>query len=293
MPFFSIIIPTYNRAYIITKAIESVLTQSYQDFEIIIVDDGSEDNTKEFLYRYLLEKVHYAYQKNSGVCAARNHGARLAQGRYLIFLDSDDRLSENCLTTYWEALKEGQYKLVLGVLYFYNASNEKVRETNPVKRGDHYSQGLSGSFAIAQPVFAALGGFDEQLTFAENSDLFLRMRLQHHVEKQEVAITHQAGVCISEEDSTRRRNRYSLRKYQSVTYFLQKHRDFFQRSAKDFINFQRVLAFSALHNGLNTEARAALWAIIVRHPFSFKSYFQYLLFLMPQVARKYYGADGG
>ncbi len=293
MPFFSIIIPTYNRAHIITKAIESVLSQSFQDFEIIIVDDGSEDKTIEFLQSYLSEKVHCVLQKNAGVCSARNHGARLAKGRYLIFLDSDDWLSENCLMLYWQALEKGHFKLVLGVSYFYSAAHEKVRETKPADRGEHYGQGLSGSFAMARTVFEALGGFDERLTFAENSDLFLRLRLEQHIQKQEVVITNVAGVCISEEESNVRRKRYSLKKYQSVIYFLEKHRDFFDRSAKDFINFQRVLAFSALHNGLYREARTALCSIIIRYPFSFKSYFQFLLFLMPMVARKYYGADGG
>ncbi len=85
----SVIIPTYNRARFLLKAIDSVFAQKYEDFEVIVVDDGSTDDTKEILKTYL-KKISYIYQKNSGVSSARNAGIRVAKGEWVAFLDSDD-----------------------------------------------------------------------------------------------------------------------------------------------------------------------------------------------------------
>ncbi len=89
MPKVSIIIPTYNRAEYVTQAIDSVLAQTYTDYEIIVVDDGSTDKTKEELLPYM-DKIRYIYQENAGVSAARNTGIKIAKGEWLAFLDSDD-----------------------------------------------------------------------------------------------------------------------------------------------------------------------------------------------------------
>jgi glycosyltransferase involved in cell wall biosynthesis len=88
-PMVSIIIPTYNRAGFIARAIDSALAQTYTDYEIIVVDDGSTDNTKEVLKPYE-NKIQYIYEENSGSSAARNTGIRAAKGKWLAFLDSDD-----------------------------------------------------------------------------------------------------------------------------------------------------------------------------------------------------------
>lgn len=89
MPKISVIIPTYNRAPFVTEAIDSVLAQTFRDYELIVVDDGSTDNTKDVLLPYG-ERIRYIYQPNSGVGAARNAGIRCAVGEWLAFLDSDD-----------------------------------------------------------------------------------------------------------------------------------------------------------------------------------------------------------
>jgi len=85
----SVIIPTYNRGYIIDKAIESILSQSYSPIELIVIDDGSDDNTKDIIKKYG-NKVQYIYQNNSGLAAARNAGLAVASGEYIAFQDSDD-----------------------------------------------------------------------------------------------------------------------------------------------------------------------------------------------------------
>src|ERR1700742_3928224 len=90
-PFFSVIIPIYNRAGKLTKAVRSVLAQTCQDFEIIVVDDGSTDGPKEVLDQIGDPRIRYCYQQNRGGGAARNRGIDLARGRFIAPLDSDDQ----------------------------------------------------------------------------------------------------------------------------------------------------------------------------------------------------------
>lgn len=95
---FSIIIPTYNSEKAIIKTIDSVLKQNYEKFEVIIIDDGSNDNTKECLKKYNNdEKIRYYYQKNSGVSSARNNGISKAKNEFILFIDSDDEMLHNAL----------------------------------------------------------------------------------------------------------------------------------------------------------------------------------------------------
>ena len=119
-PFFSIIIPTYNRAHIVNITIESVLKQSYTDWELIIVDDGSTDNTKNVVNAIQDERIHYIFQINAERSAARNNGIRNAKGKYICFLDSDDLYEENHLETLYSNIQE---KNVPIALFFVHANH--------------------------------------------------------------------------------------------------------------------------------------------------------------------------
>lgn len=92
MPDVSVIIPTYNRAGMVTEAIDSVIDQMMPDVQVVVVDDGSTDNTREVLNSRYGDRITYLHQPNSGRSAARNHGIAVSSGRYLLFLDSDDLL---------------------------------------------------------------------------------------------------------------------------------------------------------------------------------------------------------
>src|SRR4028119_1234933 len=100
----SVIIPCYNQAYFLGEAIESVLAQSYPHFEIVVVDDGSTDNTSEVAARY--PGVRCIRQENRGLAGARNEGIRHSSGSYLVFLDADDRLLPEALAVGLRHLKE-------------------------------------------------------------------------------------------------------------------------------------------------------------------------------------------
>ncbi len=89
-PLISVIIPTYNRANFLGEAIESVLSQTYKNLEVIIIDDGSTDDTRQLIEKYTDKRIIYLYQEHGGTSAARNKGIQEAKGEYIAFLDSDD-----------------------------------------------------------------------------------------------------------------------------------------------------------------------------------------------------------
>jgi len=93
-PLVSIIMPTYNTEKYIAEAIQSVLVQTYKNFELIIIDDGSNDSTKEIIYSFDDKRIKYTYQENQGVSVARNRGIELSKGEYITFLDADDAIPQ-------------------------------------------------------------------------------------------------------------------------------------------------------------------------------------------------------
>ena len=182
MPRVSIIIPTHNRKAFVMEAIVSVLAQTYEDFELIVVDDGSVDGTGEALKRYE-ESLHYLYQANQGVSVARNNGLALAQGEFIAFLDSDDLWLPKKLAiqvAFMDQHPEAQ------ICYTDELWVRRGVRVNPKKRHAKYSGEIyphclplciiSPSSAIMRRgLFEQIGTFDPGLPVCEDYDLWLRV----------------------------------------------------------------------------------------------------------------------
>ena len=112
MSFFSVIIPSYNRSGFISETIDSILKQTFQDWECIVVDDGSTDNTKDVIDRIIQKdsRVRYIYQENNERSAARNNGVKHALGKYICILDSDDQFTENHLQGLFDVISKRNFK---------------------------------------------------------------------------------------------------------------------------------------------------------------------------------------
>jgi glycosyltransferase involved in cell wall biosynthesis len=110
MPKISVIIPTYNRSILVKEAVESVLAQTFKDFEVVVVDDGSTDGTRSVIKAVDDAKVKYYYKENGGVSTARNLGLQKAKGHYVCFLDSDDLWPDNFLEVMlWKLAENPDY----------------------------------------------------------------------------------------------------------------------------------------------------------------------------------------
>ena len=157
-PIVSVIIPTYNRVYLLGRAIRSVLTQTYQDFEIIVVDDGSTDNIEDVVTNFNDSRIKYIrHEKNKGGAVARNTGIKAARSKYSAFLDSDDEWLSDKLKQQIECLENSDEEV--GVVYceFYSQDdNSGFMEEPPnpdLYTGDVYKYLLGGWCPVSTSLF--------------------------------------------------------------------------------------------------------------------------------------------
>jgi glycosyltransferase involved in cell wall biosynthesis len=186
-PTVSVIIPTYNRANLIEKAIGSVLNQTYQDFEIIVIDDGSTDNTREIIRSFKDKRVKYVkkYKKNKGSSVARNIGIKIARGKYFALLDSDDEWLPEKLDKQIKILQDGSPEL--GVVYsnlcYIDENGKNMNKLrNPKKEGYIYEDLLGENYVgppstllIRKECFHQVGLFDNLLNAMEDWDMWIRI----------------------------------------------------------------------------------------------------------------------
>ena len=113
VPVFSVIVPTYNRSSLLKIGIESVLAQDFPDFELLVIDDGSTDDTKEVVAQFTDKRLRYIYQENQERSVARNNGIHLAKAKYICFLDDDDYYLPNYLSTFYNELENNNFPEVI------------------------------------------------------------------------------------------------------------------------------------------------------------------------------------
>lgn len=187
MPKVSVIIPTYNRAHLLRECILSVLAQSFRDFEVIVVDDGSIDNTRLVVSSL---PVRYIYQENEGAPAARNKGLRLARGKYLTFLDSDDVMIQGALSKGVAVLEEHpEVGFSYGRAYvmdergrIHGLSKQRLKESRVRQGRDELGDLILGNYIVPCEVMIRrscleeVGGFNPAFRFG-SQDLELWVRL--------------------------------------------------------------------------------------------------------------------
>lgn len=174
-PDFSVIIATYNRANLLPRAMLSLLKQTAPSWECIVVDDGSNDNTREIVEGFIRvdSRIRYIFQENKGESEAKNSGAAIATGRYITFLDSDDEYEVNHLESRWEILKQ-DYSIQLlhgGVRVI---GDSFVPDISHPGKHIHLSECvIGGTFFIEANTMKILKGF-VPMAIGSDADLFSR-----------------------------------------------------------------------------------------------------------------------
>lgn len=187
MPLVSVIIPTYNRSHLVKEAIESVLKQIYADFEIVVVDDGSTDDTAEAIKKIKDSRIRYFYKNNGGIASARNLGIKNSKGKYIAFLDSDDLYTETYLEIMTGRLEENTdfgmaYSMFINILP--NGTQENGFKEDRFLSGTlvrNYFQKmpciLPSATVLRQETLNGLF-FDENIKLGEDIDFFLRLSVK-------------------------------------------------------------------------------------------------------------------
>jgi len=243
----SVIIPTYNRSQLLIRAIKSVVNQTYQNFEIIVINDGSTDDTDEVIKRVLDERITYLrHADNKGAATARNTGIRAAKGEYIAFLDSDDEWLPKKLAKQIKILKSTLSKV--GVIYTGSwriMNHEKFYIPAPTispKEGNIYNNILCGKYLVPTPAavvkkvcFEKVGMFDESLPALEEWDLWIRISKHFHFKyiDEPLLISYYTSGSIST-------NRRIFCK--AMKSILKKHFKEFRKNQKALVNFYYRIA---------------------------------------------------
>ncbi|RYM02215.1 glycosyltransferase [Sporolactobacillus sp. THM7-7] len=185
MTEISVVIPTYNRGAFTVEAVKSVLAQTYKDIEIIVVDDGSTDETKEQLKSFG-DRIKYIYQENKGPSAARNTGIRQAKGKYIALCDSDDRFLPEKLEKQMKFIDEHPECYFL-YSWYYNVNEKgeitKLRKPLTCKSQEHLQYCLfarkftirTSTLLIHKSCFDKAGLFNEKYWYSQDWDMWLRL----------------------------------------------------------------------------------------------------------------------
>ena len=292
-PYFSIVIPAYNREALLPRALQSVLGQTMQDFELIVVDEGSTDATARVVQDVEDPRVRYIHQENSGAAAARNNGASNATGRYLTFLDSDDEAMPHWLETLRLALESTGAEIVCCGLEKAGDGAEiekKGRLLLPEELGPMFFNAVGkftngGVFAMRTEVFEAVGGYTPELRSGQHTELAMRLiplaRRRgwtiHSVMEPLVRVHVHPGPRI-------RGNPEAI--YLGSSYNLRVHRDLYRRDPRRHAKCQAVAGVSALRIGRYREARHHLLQALLSDPLRLEHWSRLALSLVPSVAHR-------
>jgi glycosyltransferase involved in cell wall biosynthesis len=238
-PLFSVVVPTYNRAYVLWRAIQSVLAQTESRWEIVLVNDGSTDCTLRLLEEFHDERIRAVTVARQGAPAARNRGLEIARAPYVAYLDSDNTWHPDFLQVMYDAIRQGDDDVL-----WYCGQNYSVWERTAAGRwflisrsaepGKQYAAAevwrLKGAdtncMVHRRSIIAEVGGWDEQCHWGEDWDLFLRVFLRYPgrvrwlphilVEYRQVFGEGADGVCAEareDREAEVRGRRYLLRKW--------------------------------------------------------------------------------
>jgi len=227
VPTVSVIIPSYNRAHLLGRAIQSILNQTYQDFEIIVVDDGSKDNTEEVVRGFNDKRIRYIWHEvNKGGSAARNTGIRAARGEYIAFQDSDDEWLSQKLEKQMKVFEKVSPKV--GVVYtgYWRLKGDKKTyiPSSKVsqKEGDIHKILLEVNFVTTQAVvvktecFERAGMFEEELRRLEDWELWIRISKYYHfkcIDEPLVVSYYTPGSISADESALIRARKLILEKH--------------------------------------------------------------------------------
>jgi glycosyltransferase involved in cell wall biosynthesis len=244
----TIITPTYNREILLQNTIRSILAQSYKDWELIIVDDGSTDGTGQAIQPFLTDKrIRYMKKHNSGQADSLNYGVMQAKGDFITFLDSDDEAYPN-----WLEVVSGNIKADTGILCsgairkFANGAMHQEGMSRFRFFGKTYHLKFTcGSLFIRREIFNAINGYDASLSANIQTDLGYRLLTYLRQSSFLPVVVEEYLVQINIHEGERIRTNWKKRREGGIQ-FIKKHYDFiYDNDRKEIANIYSSIAFSS------------------------------------------------
>ncbi len=287
-PTVSVIVPTYNRAHLLGRALQSILNQTYKDFEVIVADDGSTDKTDEVIRSFSALDIRYIrHEKNKGEAAARNTGVLAAKGEFIAFLDSDDEWLPEKLEKQMAVFQ--YHSLRVGIVY----SNMCEIERNGKRRiwksptfmpedGRFYRRALNyqvygigiGSSIVRKACFEKVGIFDERLSYYVDFDFFIRL-------SKEFCFYHIKEPLMNyyvTDDSFRWVTSAHIGSREVI---LENYLDDIKRNQKTLsLHYWKMGRFLCIHNEVR-RARPYLFKAIKAYPLNFKALAFFVISVSP------------
>ena len=289
-PTVSVIITTYNRAHLVSRALLSALNQTYEDFEIIVVDDASTDNTMEVLGGFKDKRIRYLRrEKNGGDSASRNTGIRAAKGEYIALLDSDDEWFPEKLQKQVNKFMEsgeGVGLIYTGFLYVSQMTGETLDQILPTLRGnvctDLIVQGCflaNSSVLIRKICFQKAGFFDENLRSCVDWDMWIRLSKYFEFDfVPDVLLKfYFHGNQVSANLNMRLLGTERL---------IRKHEDDFSQYPSRFALYLKRIGILYILSGNGMKGRQYLGESIRRYPFQKSAYIHFLFSMLPATIHK-------
>jgi len=268
----SVIIPTYNRASLLLRSINSVLNQTFKDFELIIVDDGSTDNTPEIIKEVYDPRVSYfRYERNKGACYARNIGIKKSRYDLIAFQDSDDIWHFNYLESQINVFEANKDQFSAQVCQF-KKGDTKI---GPNFKNDlkinldllfQYNVVSTQIFIAKKSALIDINGFDEKLPAFQDWDLAIRLLLNNH----QIAIN--SNVLVDIELSENSISRSANKRIFAINYIYNKHKAFLKAHKLYHYNFcYTIFRFYCINSSQDANRWYYLKKCLILKPFSFKN----------------------
>ena len=279
---FSVIIPAYNCNKSIASTLNSVQQQTFQNFELIIIDDGSTDNTRKTIEEHpVFSECKYYYQANMGVCAARNEGAARSSGKYLIFLDSDDIVKETWLEDFYEASMENDYDIIRCKMERNDNYGKNLKNSLIVPEENFGAYPFSaGTFIIKRSFFYEVGQYDENLKYGENTELSFRIS----EERIKVKIVDKVNFIYATSLNGGSKNLKNI--IHSNYYILNKHPNWFKKRRRAIKIYLQSTAVACYKLNRFSEAQHLLLKAALIKPIDFKSWVRLIVSYIPPLGKK-------
>jgi glycosyltransferase involved in cell wall biosynthesis len=266
----SVILNTYNRAALLPRAIESVLAQTHDDFELVVADDGSIDRTPGVVAKFNDRRVRYVRQDNAGLSVARNFGVASSSGRYVTFLDDDDEVLPGWLEAFAKMISFSGCGVACCGAEVVDANHTVTEVRNPRSLGAPFDHcvGLfhSGSFAARRDVFDAIGGYATDLPCHHQTEFALRLVPWCSDHGLSVASVPQPLLRIHRAKETVRLRSDPERFLAGTRYILEHHGDRLGRSKVTLSNYLGSAGVSSARLGRYADARRYFYRAVRAHP---------------------------